>query len=221
MNTNFSTPTNNTELNRILSARTPSEKLAAIIRTFTRSTAPEKDAETLLSNFCSLKNVFEAQAETLESYVGRSTAGKLAAILPVFRMYQGELAKEPQTICNRNELEWFCKSLLQGEQIEKFYVIAVNSRAQVVGVKLISVGSISEVSAYPRTIVKFAMDVNAHSVFFTHNHPGGTCAPSAEDIATTAQMQRILSALNVHILDHMIIAGDSGYSFAQHGEINL
>ena len=77
-----------------------------------------------------------------------------------------------------------------------------------------------EVSAYPRVVATFALLANAHSIFLTHNHPGGTCAPSAEDISSTQMLKRLLDMVGIRILDHMITTPDGNtYSLAQHGEI--
>ena len=91
--------------------------------------------------------------------------------------------------------------------MEEFWVICVNAQCRVLGQQLISTGSLSEVSAYPRLVMEAVLTYNAHSVFFCHNHPGGTCAPSQEDIASTLQLQRLLRGVDVMTLDHMIIAG--------------
>lgn len=200
---------------------TKAERLAAIIRTATNDKSPAETAEKLLNNLGSLANVLEAPAETLTKYASKATAEKLASLLPIFRAYTAEKASEPRTIANRKTLEDFCRGLLEGKQREEFHVVAVNARCQLLATKRISEGSISECSAYPREIAKFALDVNAHSVFLTHNHPGGTCAPSAEDISSTLQIQRMLKQLGIMTLDHMIVAGVNTYSMAQHGDIEF
>ena len=197
---------------------TNAEKLSAIIRSTTNSRNPEADANKLLINLSSIKNVFEAPAETLAKYVSAGTAEKLAALLPIIRMYRAEEMEEPQRVTNRLELEKYCLSLTEGRQREGFYVIAVNAQCKIIATKEIAEGSTSEVAAYPREIAKFALDVNAHSVFLCHNHPGGTCAPSTEDIQTTVQIQHILNNLQIHVLDHMITANGRTYSMAQHGD---
>ncbi len=84
-------------------------------------------------------------------------------------------------IANRTDLENFCRELLCSEALESFHVICVDAQCRLIGESEISSGSISEVSAYPRKIATIALLMNAHSVFLTHNHPGGTCVPSAED----------------------------------------
>lgn len=199
---------------------TRTEQLAAILRTMANRN-PEADARALIDHFGTLKNVLEAPEETLSNVVSKATAAKLATVLPIVRMYERELAADPELIANRRALEHFCKGILEGEQVEKFLVIAVNAQCKVIGYKVITTGSISEVAAYPRVIAKYALDVNAHSVFLSHNHPGGTCAPSKEDIATTIQIKRTLAALDILTLDHMIIAGNKGYSLAANGDMEF
>ena len=65
-----------------------------------------------------------------------------------------------------------------------------------------------------------AISYNAHSVLLTHNHPGGTCAPSPEDIASTIQLQRLLNGVGILVLDHIIVAQGRTYSMIQHGDID-
>ena len=112
------------------------------------------------------------------------------------------------------------KSLLMGERTERFYVIALNAQCKVTGRRKISEGSLSEVSAYPRLVLETALNYNAHSVLLCHNHPGGTCAPSPEDLASTLQLQRLLNGVGILLLDHIIVANDSTYSMVQHGDID-
>lgn len=182
---------------------------------------PDETAAKLLDSFGSFKNVLEARPEALANVVTKATAAKLSTILPAARALIAAESKEPEMIGNVRELEAYCKSLVMGERIEKFFVIAVNARCRVVGTRCIATGSLSEVAAYPRLVMETALNYNAHSVFLCHNHPGGTCAPSSEDISSTLQLQRMLRAVGIPILDHMIIAGANAYSMAQHSDVDF
>lgn len=196
--------------------------LAAIIEAITPTTAdPVAAAKSLIDAFGSLKNVIEAPAEALKNYTTRSTANKIAALLPIFRLYIHRTANQPKQIANRADLETYCKTLLQGKRVEEFWVVCVNAQCRIVGSVKIAEGSLAEVASYPRKVMEAALNCNAHSVFITHNHPGGTCAPSQEDITTTLQLQRMLRTVDILLLDHMIIAGNNGYSLAQHGDIQF
>ena len=198
---------------------TPAEKLTAIIKATTNSRTPEADAAALLGNLCTLKTVIESPRETLARFVSPATAERLAALLPIIRAYHLEQMNAQTQIRSARDLEQFCLNLSDGRQREGFYVIAVTAQCKVIGTKCISQGSVGEVSCYPREIARFALDVNAYGVFLCHNHPGGTCAPSAEDLASTQQIKRLLQSMDIHTLDHMITASGACYSFAKHGDL--
>lgn len=178
-------------------------------------------AHALLETFGSLKGVFEARPDQLVNVkgIGDGQATLISMIRPLFKVYQRSLSEETEALRNYRELEAYCKALLSGERTEKFMVICVSAKCRLIGTRCIATGSLSEVSAYPRLVMETALNYNAHSVFFCHNHPGGTAAPSAEDIASTRQLQRQLSGVGIQMLDHVIIAGDIAYSMMQHGDI--
>lgn len=180
-----------------------------------------KKATALINRFGSLSGVIRASKEAVADEVGGPVARKLSALLPILRAIHASEMTDRDTISSARELEKYIQAMLTGLDHEEFWVICVNARCQVIGKRQISRGSISECAAYPREVVRAALDMNAHSVFLAHNHPGGTCAPSSEDISSTLQLQRALAALGIHILDHGILAGTSVYSMARHGDITF
>lgn len=181
---------------------------------------PDATAAKLYETFGSLSGIVTAQPEALRKATTPATADKIAAILPIIRGIMYAQANETERINDRRALETYCKSLLYGKRIEEFYIVAVNAQCKVLGAKRIATGSLSEVAAYPRLIVEAALNMNAHSIFLSHNHPGGTCAPSAEDIASTLQIKKALGMLGIMVLDHCIVAGNNTYSMVAHGDID-
>ena len=178
--------------------------------------------QRLLETFGSLKGVLEAQSDHLLRIEGmtKTKAGLICMMVPMYRIWQRCVMQTPTRIGNARDAESFCKSLLLGERVEKFYVIALNAQCQLLGVRKISDGSLSECSAYPRKIAEYAILLNSHSLLICHGHPGGTCAPSPEDIASTIQIQRMLNTMGILLLDHVIVANDSAYSMVQNGDID-
>lgn len=176
----------------------------------------------LLDSFGSLKAVLEARPEQLLKVDGmnRTRASLISLMIPMARVWQRCASDMPDRIGNSREAENYCMSLLIGERLENFWVIALNAKCKVLGKRRISTGSLSEVSAYPRLVMETALNYNAHSVLLTHNHPGGTVAPSPEDISSTIQLQRLLNGVGILVLDHIIVAGDKTYSMIQHGDID-
>ena len=179
-------------------------------------------AHELLEQFGSMKGVLEARPEQLMQVkvIGKQQAVLISMVVPLTRVWHRCAMAAPQRIGNSREAEEYCLSILAGERTERFYVISLNAKCNVLGRRKISEGSLSEVSAYPRMVMETALNYNAHSVLLCHNHPGGTCAPSPEDISSTIQLQRLLNGVGILVLDHIIIAGDRSYSMIQHGDID-
>ena len=179
-------------------------------------------AHALLEQFGSLKGVLEARPEMLMTVNGvKETAATLISmVVPLTRVWNRCAMAEPDRIGNSREAEKYCLSILAGHRSERFYVVSLNAKCQVLGRRMISEGSLSEVSAYPRIVMETALNYNAHSVLLCHNHPGGTCAPSPEDIASTLQLQRLLNGVGILLLDHIIVANENTYSMVQHGDID-
>ena len=179
-------------------------------------------AHKLLDTFGSMKGVLEARPEQLIAVegVGKQAATLISMVVPLTRVWHRCAMEAPEKIGNSREAENYCLSILAGERTERFYVVSLNAKCNVLGRRKISEGSLSEVSAYPRMVMETALNYNAHSVLLCHNHPGGTCAPSPEDISSTLQLQRLLNGVGILVLDHIIVAGDKTYSMIQHGDID-
>ena len=179
-------------------------------------------AANLLDTFGSLKNVLEARPEMLMKVdgVGEKTACHIASFLPVVHTWERLQMKDKRKIGNARDAKNYCLSLLSGSRIEKFFVICLDAKCNLIGARKISDGSLSECSAYPRMVVEAALNYNAHAVILSHNHPGGTLAPSSEDIASTLQIQKILNGIGIMVYDHVIVANNDCYSMIEHGDID-
>lgn len=151
--------------------------------------------------------------------VGEETATLISLMIPLFRRYQACAREEQTYIVNGESAKQYCVSLLSGWRTERFYVLSLGANHRLLGQRMISEGSLSEVSAYPRLVVETALNYNAHSVILCHNHPGGTLMPSQDDIATTRQIDYLLAGLDIGLMDHIIVAGDEAYSMLQHCDL--
>lgn len=182
----------------------------------------EKTIDILMDEFGSMKAILEAREEQLTKIrgIGRNTATTIRLVVPFVKAWEKASLPDPRRLSNSREAERYCKSLLAGLRNEQFYVICLNSRCIVLGQRRISEGSLNEVNAYPRLIMETALNYNAYSVLFCHNHPGGTAFPSQEDILSTDRVQTLLKQVGILVLDHVIVAGSECYSMIQHGDIS-
>ena len=179
-------------------------------------------AHALLDTFGSLKGVLEASPEQLMTVngVGEEAAALLSLMVPLFRRYTLELAQERPRIDSTDAAKAYALALLEGQRTERFYVICLGANRSVLGRQLIAEGTVTEVAAYPRQVAETALNLAAQGVVLCHNHPGGTCAPSPEDIASTKQLQQLLRGVGILVLDHIIVANENTYSMIQHGDID-
>ena len=119
-------------------------------------------------------------------------------------------------------LETFLTPLYKNAAFEEFKAIAVDAQLNVIAVTTISEGDISQCPVYPRKIAAFALLSNAHGIMLAHNHPGGTCAPSCEDITATGQVRDALLIFGIYLWEHVIYAGPGKlYSMRRNGDIKL
>jgi DNA repair protein RadC len=66
-------------------------------------------------------------------------------------------------------------------------------------------------------VVKAALKTNASAVIFAHNHPSGLAEPSRADEMLTNALKQALALIDVRVLDHIVVAGNSTESFAERG----
>ena len=102
---------------------------------------------------------------------------------------------------------------------EEFWVILLNRSSSMIKKKRVSEGGVSGTVADPKIIFKFALDELVSGLILVHNHPSRNLKPSDSDIALTKKMKEAGKLLEVAVLDHIIVAGQQYFSFADEGLI--
>lgn len=105
----------------------------------------------------------------------------------------------------------------EDEGVEKFSVIALDSKNKIIGIQIISVGSVNATLVHPREVFKFAISSNANSIFVAHNHPSGELEPSHEDIAITRRLQEAGELIGIKLQDHFIVGENEIKSLRESG----
>lgn len=106
--------------------------------------------------------------------------------------------------------------LAKASRREHFVVCFLNSQHQILSTEVMFVGSISTSAVYPREVIERVINHGAGAVMLAHNHPSGNITPSSSDRAVTKKLETALSAIDVEILDHIIVGHDEYFSFADH-----
>ncbi len=108
----------------------------------------------------------------------------------------------------------FGKQLTESADREQFWALMLDTKNSLIGVSLISQGSLSSAIVHPREVLKAAILLSAAAIVVLHNHPSGDPAPSSEDRECTDQLAEACKVVGIRLLDHVIV-GEVGYfSFA-------
>ncbi len=110
------------------------------------------------------------------------------------------------------------KDELKNSDRELFLSIQLNTRNRVLGINVVSVGTLNASMVHPREVFKPAILQNAAGIVIAHNHPSETDEPSEEDLAITSKLSNAGELLSIDVLDHIIV-GKSFYSFLEKGLI--
>lgn len=122
---------------------------------------------------------------------------------------------ETEKINNAKKMAELGQKLLHlHEMAEEYcYMVAQSSSCKVLGVFLISKGTVNASLVTPREIFLRALMVGAAQILLCHNHPSGDATPSRNDIAITKQIKEAGKLINISLTDHVIIAGNTYFSF--------
>ena len=96
---------------------------------------------------------------------------------------------------------------------EEVWVIFLKNTLTLIGTEMVSMGTLKRTAIDCRTIIKRALLRDAISIILLHNHPSGNPLPSSHDISFTEKLRRACDLMDIGLLDHIIIAEDSFYSF--------
>lgn len=97
---------------------------------------------------------------------------------------------------------------------EIFAVMLLNTKNHVIGINVVSIGSLTASVVHPREVFKAAILANAASIILVHNHPSGDPAPSKEDISVTTRLIQAGRLMDIPVLDHIVIGDNSGRSIS-------
>ena len=78
-------------------------------------------------------------------------------------------------------------------------------------------GNVSAALVRVAELFRDAVRIHAANLILVHNHPSGDPEPSPDDLHLTAEAIAAGKLLDIGVLDHVIIAGDSHVSLRDRG----
>ena len=149
--------------------------------------------------------------------IGPAKAITLLAALELGRRRAGMTQPEKIPVKSSETVFSLFHPLLGDLEHEEFWLLMLNRANRVLGRHKISQGGLSGTVIDTRIILKKALDNLASSIIVCHNHPSGNNQPSDADVKITEKLKKAAEMLEIKLLDHVIIADKSYFSFADEG----
>lgn len=150
--------------------------------------------------------------------IGRAKATSLAVVFELAKRQKQE-KQSFTTLSSSGDVFELASSLLLQNRVEEFWVIFLNRSNRVIGHSQISKGGMSATVVDVRILAQQALENGASAVILFHNHPSGNNQPSQQDLQLTQKIIQGLKLLDISVLDHLILAGNQYYSFADEGKL--
>jgi DNA repair protein RadC len=189
------------------SALSDTELLAMLVRSGTQG----NDVLTLCSRIISeagslagLLSWHEADFRELKG-IGRVKALQLVAAMELARRAIRFPAAESPVLNRADLIAAHLETAASGLDVEKFWVLSLNRRNRLRKQVEVSSGTATAALAHPREVFRSAIREAASAVVCVHNHPSGDPSPSAADIQLTRQLRDAAAAVDIPLLDHVII----------------
>ncbi len=202
-----------------VAALSDAELLAVFLRVGVSGKTSVDLARELLQTFGSLTAIFAASRSQLSQVrgMGLSKYAQLQAIFEMSRRALKETMQVRDALTSPQQVRDFLCLKLASLPYEVFMVLFLDAQNKLIGADELFRGSLMQTSVYPREVVKRALHHNAAGVILAHNHPSGLAKQSQADELITQQLKQALALVDVRVLDHFIVAGNTTFSFAERG----
>ena len=194
------------------------ELLAILLRTGTeKMNVIDVARELLKSGENKLNEIATMSVEVLcrINGIGPSKAVTLAAAFELGRRCAAEKAIDIRTaITSPKTVFRMMLPILRGLDHEECWILFLNRANYLISKEKLSSGGLDSTILDCRHILKKALEKKASGIIIVHNHPSGSALPGSADIQSTRQLDRALKACDISLLDHVVIAQDNYYSFA-------
>ena len=203
-----------------------------LLELFLFRSIPQRDvkplAKALLARFGSLPAALSAPLEDMLQVTAMDNKGKalrmtadialdLALMFEATRRMVAEPLKRTTVISSWSALVSYLKVTLAHEPREQFRILFLDKKNQLIADEIMGHGTVDHAPAYPREIMRRALELSSSSVILVHNHPSGDPMPSQGDIDMTKQIVAAGKPLKITIHDHLIVGREGVASLKQIG----
>ncbi len=205
-----------------------------LLELFLFRSIPQRDvkplAKALLARFVTLSAVLSAPLEDMLQVSALDNKGKalkmtadialdLQLMFEATRRMVAAPLKRETVISSWSALISYLQVTLAHEPREQFRILFLDKKNQLIADEVMGVGTVDHAPAYPREIMRRALELSSSNVILVHNHPSGDPAPSEGDVDMTALIVAAGKPLNIKVHDHLIVGREGVASLKQLGKM--
>lgn len=198
--------------------KTPQHKMLEMLLFFC---LPQGDtnplAHELLNKYKNIAGVLDAPVEELIEFSGitESNVVLLKLIMPIARKYLADKQEGISDFGSLSEIGDFLLDRYTGLTEENLGVLSLDGNMKMKDFTFVEHGDLGSVGISTRKMIQLVLKTQATYIVIAHNHPSGIALPSATDCVMTENIANAFEHINVHLLDHIIIADGDYISMAQ------
>jgi DNA repair protein RadC len=198
------------------------ELIAILIGSGNREETAVGLAQRILSGSANdLRNLAKLEVADLTKFkgIGEAKAIAIIAALELGRRRKDSEIQVQEKIISSGDAFRQVKPVFMDLLHEEFWILLLSRSNHLIRKEFISRGGVSGTLVDPKMVFKPALQYLASSMILCHNHPSGNLKPSEADLKITNQLRDAGKSLEIPVLDHIIVAEEEYYSFADNSLI--
>jgi len=164
-------------------------------------------AEALVQHYGGLTALAQASFDELKLVkgIGQSKAAAIKSAFLLAQRLSREVYPEAPLMDTPERVADLLREQNRPYVVENFQVIFLNTRRRLIGVQVLSQGTLDSLLTHPREVFSAAIARRAAAIILVHNHPSGDPTPSEQDIKVTRDLMRAGQLLKIDVVDHVIL----------------
>ncbi|MBU7589642.1 MAG: hypothetical protein KAF42_10565 [Sphingopyxis terrae] len=192
--------------------------MASLIEPFAGARATEA-AAGLIGRFGGLGRALAATPQQLLEALGGDVSLRDAIVAARTLMIAGLRERITRSVVLTDDPDFlhYLQILLAKAPVECLHVTFTAHDMGYLGDELIARGTIARLGIEIRHIFERAFEFGAHAIILAHNHPTGSSEPSARDVEFTRRIAALTSAVDIPLVDHLIVGAEHVTSMRARG----
>jgi DNA repair protein RadC len=155
------------------------------------------------------------------SGVGRARAAQVLAAIELGRRTLVRGGAVRPRLASPRQIGAFLVPQYGAAAVERFGIVMLDTKQRLLGVALISSGSLDATVVHPREVFRTAAAAAAAAIVLFHNHPSGDPTPSQDDVVLTTRMVDAGDIMGIPVVDHVILADERYFSMVEAGRLQV